>query len=74
MFSKFGKLGPHAKAIAFTKRSVLPNRSDLLPVNIRCTRSAVGQYEVACRDSRTRLKSVGFSAGFALVYFALLFR
>ena len=24
---------------------ILPNRSDVLPVNMRCTRAAVGQYE-----------------------------
>ena len=38
----------------------LPNRSDVLPVNMRCTRAAVGQYEVACRGVWTRLKSVRF--------------
>ena len=42
------------------KRYILPNRSDVLPVNMRCTRAAVGQYEVACRGVRTCFKSVGF--------------
>ena len=56
------------------KPVALPNRSDVLPVNMRCTRAAVGQYKVACRGGGTCLKSVRFSAGFAFVKFALFFR
>ena len=40
--------------------SLLPNRRDVLPVNMRCTSAAVGQYEVACSGVWTCLKSVRF--------------
>ena len=39
---------------------LLPNRSDVLPVNMRCTRAAVDQYAVVCRGVWTCLKSVRF--------------
>ena len=54
--------------------SILPNRSDVLPVNMRCTRAALDQYEVTCRGGLTCRKSARFSAGFASVWFALFFR
>ena len=38
-----------ASTLNLTYSCILPNRSDVLPVNMRCTRAAVGQYEVACR-------------------------
>ena len=37
---------------------ILPNRSDVLPVNMRCTRAAVSQYEVVCRGVQTTIFSV----------------
>ena len=39
---------------------ILPNGIEVLSVNMRCTRVAVGQYEVACRGDRTCSKSVRF--------------
>ena len=53
---------------------VLPNRSDVLPVNMRCTRAAVGQYEVACRGVRTCLSVWGFSGGFFLYLVCTIFQ
>ena len=40
--------------------SLVPNRSDVLPVNLRCTRAAVGQYEFDCLGVWMCLKSVRF--------------
>ena len=54
--------------------SILPNRCDVLPVKMRCTRAALDQYEVACRGGQICLKGARFSAGFASVWFALFFR
>ena len=52
----------------------LPNRSDVLPVNMRCTRAAVGQYEVVCRGVWTCLKSVPFFFWFCLCLVCTIFR
>ena len=41
---------------------------------MRCTCTAVGQYEVACCGGRTCLKSMGFFCWFCTIQFALFFR
>lgn len=43
----------------FDGLNILPNRSDVPPINLRCTCAALSQYAVACRDSWTCFKSVG---------------
>ena len=53
---------------------ILPNRSDVLPVNMRCKRAAIGQYEVACRGVWTCLKSVRFFCWFCLCLVSTIFR
>ena len=54
-----------------TPVQILLNRSDVLPVNMRCTRAAVGQYEVACRGVWTCLR---FFCWFWLCLVCTIFR
>ena len=54
--------------------SILPNRSHVLPVNMRCERAAVGQYEVASRGVRICFKSVGLFRWFFLYLVCTIFQ